>query len=366
MKNFFYFIIPLLVILFSPIFCFSKEYTISDISRVENQAIANREKIKDWHLRVSLSDEQMDTSSDYVLDEEHEGQLLGIEFYKNGNLYREDQSYFFKGKKFVRTTILGEKWYYQFGSNFVQKKNTTTDISLLNMTAREKQVQTNIIRTFHDIRTFGFNPTNIRFSPTELTKFIGNSSRKDLVMEDDIVKGEPCYKISFSLIDHPEKNNNVIVWLSPNCGYNPLKFEFFFPDIPGTQKTIIDIEVNKDKNSGIWFPATKKTDVFRSEKLFYQCYEKIEVISLNKKLDSKIFNEKGLNLPIGTLAMIDPEPFHGTFIWDGENIVSLSGATLDPFVTPPRSNVFRYFLIAAGLALISIACLLKYFELRKK
>jgi hypothetical protein len=360
-----YFIVFLIFFLFHNN-CNSKEYTLSDITRVENQAIANREKIKDWHLRVSLSDEQMVPSSDYVLDEEEEGQLLGIEFYKDGDQYREDKSYLFKGKKIIRSMVLGEKWYYRFGSDLVRKKDTNIDIPLLNMTAREKQVQTNIIRTFHDIRTFGFNPTNLRFSPKELTKFIGNSSRKDLVMEDDIVKGEPCYKISFSLIDHPEKNNNIVIWLSPNCGYNPLKFEFFFPDIPGTQKTIFDIEVNKDKDSGIWFPATQKTTVFRNEKIFYQYNEKIEVISLNKKLDPNLFNEKGLNLPIGTLAMMDPEPAHDTFTWDGEQIVGLSGLTLEPFVIPPRSNTFRYFLIAVSLALISVGCLLRYLELRKK
>ncbi|MDR2437875.1 MAG: hypothetical protein LBE12_00705, partial [Planctomycetaceae bacterium] len=82
-------------------------------------------------------------------------------------------------------------------------------------------------------------------------------------------------------------------------------------------------------------------------------------------LEPNLFNEKGLNLPIGTLVMMDPEPAADTFTWDGEKIVGLSGATLEP-VIPTRSNAFRYFLIAAGLALISVACLFKYFELRKK
>jgi hypothetical protein len=38
---------------------------------------------------------------------------------------------------------------------------------------------------------------------------------------------------------------------------------------------------------------------------------------------------------------------------------------LDPTETPPN-NATRYFFIACGLALISIACLFKYFEWSKK
>jgi hypothetical protein len=38
---------------------------------------------------------------------------------------------------------------------------------------------------------------------------------------------------------------------------------------------------------------------------------------------------------------------------------------LEPIETPPN-NASRYFFIACGLALISVACLLKYFELGRK
>jgi hypothetical protein len=359
----------------------SKEYTLSDITRVENQAIANanREKIKDWHIRVSLSDEQIDPSSEhvqYILGEEHEGQLIGIEFYKDGNLYREDKSYIYKEKRIVSTTILGEKWVYRFGRDFVRKENTNIKIPLLDMITKEKQEnmimvanekkENKMLGFFCDIRAFGFVPINLRalVKMTDLTQYVGNPKRKDLFMEDDIVRGEPCYKISFSKIKHPDKNN-IAIWISPSHGYNPLRFEFFFPDIPGTKKSIIDLEVNKDKKSGIWFPATQRTTILQNEKLLYQCNTKIEVISLNKKLDPNLFNEKGLNLPIGTIVMMNPEPAPDTYTWDGEKIVGLRGATLEPDI-PTRSNAFPYFLIAAGLALISIACLFKYFELRKK
>jgi hypothetical protein len=64
--------------------------------------------------------------------------------------------------------------------------------------------------------------------------------------------------------------------------------------------------------------------------------------------------------------MMDPEPAPDTYTWDGEKIVGLSGATLEPVVITARGHALRYFLIASGLALISIACLLKYFELRKR
>jgi hypothetical protein len=101
------------------------------------------------------------------------------------------------------------------------------------------------------------------------------------------------------------------------------------------------------------------------DKLIFSANLAIEVVSFNKPLDPKLFDERGLDLPVGTLVLMDPEPVPDTYTWDGEKIVGLSGATLEPD-TSTRSNAFNYFLMAAGLALISLGCLFKYFELVKK
>jgi hypothetical protein len=50
--------------------------------------------------------------------------------------------------------------------------------------------------------------------------------------------------------------------------------------------------------------------------------------------------------------------------WDGKKITGESESNM--IILPTRGHAFRYFLIAAGLALISVACLFKYFELTKK
>jgi len=100
----------------------------------------------------------------------------------------------------------------------------------------------------------------------------------------------------------------------------------------------------------------------------YEHKTQIEVVSLNEKLDPNLFNAKRLGLPIGTLVLMDPEPFPDTFTWDGENIVGLSGTTpLDPGVTgSPRIRVVGYLWTALGLMLICVYCLKKYFEMQKK
>jgi hypothetical protein len=164
------------------------------------------------------------------------------------------------------------------------------------------------------------------------------------------------------------------IWICPKLGYNPIKYELDFPNLTfvhfkGRQKGIYDIEVSNDNNKKIWFPKKIRSKAMYGEnldKVFRSVDLAVEVVSFNKPFDPKIFDERGLDLPVGTLVLMDPEPAPGTYTWDGEKIVNHKGLALDPVAADSHDNRFRYFLFAAGLALIFIACLLKYFELRKK
>ncbi|MDR2440303.1 MAG: hypothetical protein LBE12_13165 [Planctomycetaceae bacterium] len=377
MKKFFYFIVFFLGITFSCFLCYSKEYTAADIERIERRVIEYREQIKNWHVRLSLTDEFIDSESGAKLDPVPDMKFAGnLECYKDGELLHEERGYFVNdtNETYLLKTIFNKKWRYMFGNDKIRREGSDVDIPILNMMAYSKAVG-GPYTTPYDIRALGITPgVDIRFNSDTLTAYIGNPQRSNLMMSDDMIGDKKCYKISFSLLKHPEENV-MSIWICPELGYNPLKFEIEFPDLKtinyykGRQNGIFDIEVSNNNNKKIWFPKKISCRAMHGEnldKLISSATLAIEVVSFNKPLDPKLFDDRGLDLPVGTLVLIDPEPAPDTYTWDGEKIVGLSGATLEPIVIPPRNNAFRYFLIAAGLALISVACLFKYFELRKK
>jgi hypothetical protein len=376
MKKFFYFIVFFFGITFSCFFGYSKEYTVADIERIERRVIKYREQITSWHVRLLLTDEFRDSESGAKLDPVPDMKFAGnMECYKEGELLHEERGYFVNDtkEKYLLKTIFNKKWLYMFGNDKVRQEGSEVDIPILNMMAYSKAVG-GPYTTPYDIRSLGITPgIDIRFNSQPLTAYIGNPQRSNLMMSDDIIDDKKCYKISFSLLKHPEENM-MSIWICPELGYNPLKFEIDFPNLKtinyykGKQRGTFDIEVSNNNNKKIWFPKKISCRAMHGEhldKLISSRNLAIEVVSFNKSLDPKLFDERSLDLPVGTLVLIDPEPAPDTYTWDGEKIVGLSGATLEP-VIPTRSNAFRYFLIAAGLALISVACLFKYFELRKK
>jgi hypothetical protein len=373
MKNFFILLFLFWEIIFSSFFCYSKEYTVTDIELVERCAIEYREKLTSWHVRLLQSDESIEGhKKDNVMS--HISFAGNLECYKDGDLFHEERGYFVNetNERILLKTIFNKKWRYRFGYDKIQKPDSEIVVPILNMLAYSKAVG-GPFTTPYNIRAFGITPTiDLRFIPQPLTSFIGNPQRSNLIMSDDMIDDKKCYKISFSFMERKEENV-MSIWICPELGYNPLKLEMNFTvsesDYKGKQKTIFDIEVSNNNNKKIWFPKKINCRAMRGENLdnlFRSANLAIEVVSFNKRLDPKLFDERGLDLPVGTLVLIDPEPAPDTYTWDGEKIVGLSGAMLEPSVIPIRSNVFRYFLIAAGLALISIACLLKYFELRKR
>jgi hypothetical protein len=296
-----------------------------------------------------------------------------MECYKDGDLLHEERSYFINDtdEKYLLKTIFNKKWRYMFGKDTVRQKGSDVDIPLLHMMEYSKIVG-GPYTTPYDIRALGITSMiDLRFDSNSLTTFIGNPQRSNLVMFDDMIGDKKCYKISFSSLKR-KGENMMSIWICPELGYNPLKLENEYTvantKYKGRQNFILDIEVSNNNNKKIWFPSKIHARTMRGEKLdklFYTANLSIEVVSFNKSLDPKLFDERGLDLPVGTLVLMEPEPVPDTYTWDGEKIVGLSGTTLEPD-TPTSSNAFNYFLIAAGLALFSLGCLFKYFELVKK
>ena len=344
----------------------SKEYGIGEINRIENKAIANRKNIKTWQVRVSIEKELVNLPEFAPPEPKFgargdRGRLVGMELFYDGELFREERVFLNNGKEDKYTTVLGKEWFYRFGTDVLRREGTDEDIPVLYVDSVEKEKQ---VLPLYDIRTLGFVPSGFQFNTEPLDTYIGNSSRSNVSMSDDTFDDIQCYKLSF-VHPHIYTEHKISVWFSLKHDLSPLKFELIFPTIK--QKTTYLMELKQDISSKIWFPSVIHTTVLRDNELAYENKALIEVVSFNKPLDPLLFTEKKLGLPIGTLALIDPEPAPGTYTWDGENIVDLSGATIEPYDTP-RNYTVNYLLIAIalGLAMIFVWCLLKYLELPKK
>jgi hypothetical protein len=197
-----------------------------------------------------------------------------------------------------------------------------------------------------------------------LTSLIGNPHRKDLEMTDDVIDGIACKKIScMRKIGNQNFYRNMIVWIAPEYGYNPIRF-LSWNEERGFRYTA-NLKIEKHKESGIWFPVSYIEDEMADGKPYSHDEYQVQIFSLNKKLPKETFTPKGIKVPIGTRVYIYPPPAVDNFFWDGEKIAGEFGTVLEPTEVPPN-NATRYFFIACGLALISLACLFKYFELRKK
>jgi hypothetical protein len=341
--------------------CYSREYTLAEIERVENKAIANRERFKSWHVRVSHAVVKLGPSvrdPDYG---DHRGKFVGMELFQseNGDSFREERSFLLNGITSKHLNVLGKEWIYRFGTDTLRREGTTEDIPVLNM--RDRGRDTNIVRPY-DARTLGFMPGAPRSIALDLRSYIGSPRRTDIFMADDLLNGEHCYKISFSNLAIQTRNTTSF-WISPSRDYNPIKFELVFPDIK--KITIVDIAL--EKHHGYWFPSLIHSVTTTEGSIDYEHKTQIEVVSLNEKMDTNLFNEKGLGLPVGTLVFMDPEPYPETFIWDGEKIVDTRGvAPLAPIIGDIPNYATRYLLMAMGLAMICMFFLLKFFEPLKK
>jgi hypothetical protein len=340
--------------------CYSKEYTQAEIERVENRAIANRERFKSWHVRVTHTDVVRDPSLSDPDRGDRRGRFVGMELFQseNGDFFREERKYLLNETTTNHVKAFGGKWIYRFGTDIARREDSSEDIAVLNMKGLDENA--NVVRPY-DARTLGFVPGEIRATATDLRRYIGSQQRKDISMKDDVLNGEQCYKISY-VNTRISTKNITSVWISPSRDHNPLKFEIIFPDL----KKISTFNITVEKQRGYWFPSLIHTTMTVEGKKLNEHKTQIEVVSLNEKMDPNLFNEKGLGLPIGTLVLMDPEPFPDTFTWDGEKIVGLSGATIEPYEDTPRNYTVNDLLMAMGLALIFTYCLKKYFDMAKK
>ncbi len=337
----------------------AKEYTLADIEKVEKKAIANRERIKNWHLKLAIRYEIDTTTPEFDPDKQDErGKCVGLEICKDSDMFREDRFFQINGhiNRYVR--LLGKQWMYLYA----EQKEHDGPPAIQVFSRDFLTTPPAKLPLYYDTKMLGFVPGDIRSFPEELTLFIRNAQRKNLTMTDAELNGQKCYKIDFGFVGN---DNSYSVWLASEKDNNPIRFDFVFP---GEHSAFFEIDYQKHASSGLWFPEMLRTSAKKGERQVFQEVVDIEVISLNEKLTPDLFSEKGLNLPIGTLVLMNPEEIPDTYTWDGEKIVGLSGftPTIPVAIEPAKWDARRILLLVSGILLIAIALWKIYQEHRKK
>jgi hypothetical protein len=374
MKNCFFPLSVLICLLTSQIFA---SPTPLEIAKYGNKAVENRLKIKSWHVRIQRQ------SFDIRRKEEPERKIVA-EYYVDGIKNRSDVTFPYKkqfeghAETFTDITAEDGKNRYFYSTEVLEGGTpvalSVTPLNYSQPSFKNKMEELDYRATAKiggDFRALGFVSTGLIVSPSNFAVFVQNcENRSDLKMEDDEIVGIKCKKISY-VYRHQDDPSKITMyhrfWVAPEQGYSILRKEGEPGDHSFLDRT--DVTVTKHEKTGLWVPVMSKFEriaekdgkkfIKRSE------YLTLEYLSLNENIPDETFTPATINIPVGRAVHIVPAPKEPMF-WDGEKITSESGVAFASVIIPSHGNAFRYFLIAAGLALISIACLFKYFELRKK
>jgi hypothetical protein len=212
---------------------------------------------------------------------------------------------------------------------------------------------------FRDLLILGFSSSGFALH-SAIDAFVCSPERKNIRMTDDILNGIPCKKVSF---EHIRSNAKADYWIVPEMGYSIIRLACKTGDGTGEEET--NLQLKKDEASGIWFPSFSKWERFMNKELTDSEELQIEVVSFNKKLDHSYFTPSTMNIPVGTVAIIDPLSAYQNYFWDGEKVTDESGTELVDswdMTSNTFSRRFHLFLSACGFIMIGMILLLKYFN----
>jgi hypothetical protein len=363
MSNFFR--ITSLVGVFFIFVCFNAfGYTLKDIEKVEKQTLDNRRAVKNWHVRTrsvrTLYRENGAVLDDIpVITNGEKQKRIYTDYYYDGKHHRTDVCFEMgeHSKQCTDFVFWDDIYYYHYtiepGNKWAVQADTIEYVSA-------KGVKPRVL----DIRVFGMVPVSFALWQFELTTIIGNPDRRNLEMTDDVLNGVACRKIQFDWTLGNSDRTSAI-WITPEQGYNPIRFESWNHGTGFKQN--VDIKIEKHKESGIWFPISYVADEWYKGKLYSHDECRLEIFSFNKPLPEETFTLKGIGAPIGTrIYVYPPINVEDNFYWDGEKVTGEFGTSAEPIEPPKNNNHFIVFVIAFNLAFISIVCFLWYLKLRRK
>ncbi len=324
---------------------------VSKIQEICNQAIESRLKIKQWHVKLDCVNSGLHAES----------RPITYSFYVDGKRKRDDNVFpSSDGTLTEQFHIQNDEYYFSY-----QKIDGKIDPTLALYQVENKSRYAPKAAFILDFRAFGFSPYGFGVHDDPIRRTLGNIGAgkrvKTVTMQDDVLNKLMCKRITITLID----SGVITFWLAEDCGYAPIRYE--------TQNSTegfdasTTVELARYKATDIWVPVhmvEKYNPGIPGQE--HQTEYTTTVYSINEPIDAKWFSPESLGLPPGTpVVMAAEKPPFGTPVWDGKKTVS-EGEMLLEQATNRRVSGYRYGLFAAGLALISLALLLKYFEAGRK
>ncbi|MDR1384026.1 MAG: hypothetical protein LBJ67_09310 [Planctomycetaceae bacterium] len=315
----------------------------------------NRLAIKKYHVKI--------IKNTYDLDCSPPDRITEFEFFGDGDNIRQDIARNWQIQKPSSSMI---KDIIAINSKEKKRYNFTVGIEnglpgALQIYPFDKKTDERLIHSlFVDFRIIGFLPTGFVILD-DINGIVSSNDRIDIKMVDETLGDVECKKISCK---NPKSGSIAVYWIAPSLGYSIIRFEC--EDKEGLDLT--ELQVAKDAKSSIWFPVSSHFTRLHQGKLELSEKLKIEIISLNQSLDISYFTPAKMEVPAGTFVMMPPESTMQNYYWDGEKIVGESGSVFD-MRKSNKENRFtrlRVLMVAAWLALISIACFRKYINYKKK
>jgi hypothetical protein len=238
---------------------------------------------------------------------------------------------------------------------------------------------------------FGFVPQYIAcFSrarlPTEeglkrakeifFTNTIGLLEPSDVAVVREEYKGTPCLKISFQFTYSgvlPEESSSVTVLIAEGQGYSIRKYHLVSVGGLFPQEDLLEVDVQQDRVSGIWFPSAWLYEWKKEGKLRTRQNGIIKNVVLNQSIPDRLFDMKTISiLPPGVRiiwhATTVPPPFEGKLFWDGKNIVSSKNYGWQQIEENRKQSRLKNFLLinASFLCLILAVFFLRYYRRLKQ
>lgn len=275
------------------------------ISPDEKQAIAQREQIQSFELKLRTSESFADSGAS----------IVNRRVWMDGSRVREDRIVSGENKELRQIRCFD-------GTDLIYWNNDHPDFAVHRFRSKE----------LHGMRERGeehFFPVSPRLLGLVLDRsydmrqgktradfrfHVGMPERADVGLSTTKLGGKEMKEIKFTSKD----GVHLRLVFDPDQGGNPVLFE-----IVGQNRSVrTDYEFHT--KSGQWFP---KKVVYHSEFSSETRHHEevtLEVVSLNEPIDPKVFKFDGMDLPIGVSIVSFPREGRGSF-WDGNTEVAHPG-----------------------------------------
>ncbi|MCY2952218.1 MAG: hypothetical protein NTU53_09615 [Planctomycetota bacterium] len=301
------------------------------IKELEEAILSHRRAIATGHFRIKYFyiDNQTGRRTDWVLTTYFDP-LRVREEEKNGDV--------------VTTQIFGDEHYYWYCD---KKLPNSKGYALVMKDAAD--VQRSVDCYPHEPLKLMFHPLGYRAGhKINLEYFVGSAARIDLRAAQVTWEGQQAWKVSFST----KAGSQVAYWAVPSYGYSIVRMEKTWKsDLTGPHSDAVQCTVQHVRDD-IWFPKTVHYVGTMGGKQVRQQDLDIEVVSVNRSIDPRLFEPITLNVPPDTLVARVPRNPRGTLIWNGKEVVVATEEDIVRQMAGVRSGSTLRRMILLGISLL--------------